>query len=142
MTAKEAASASSLVERIKEAPTTRRDPAVAGALAASGALARLELRPRSRFADAWLAQIVPFLPPTERSLEGWEVALRGEEGVDLRSGEPAIHVSEWEEPRFSEQTVEESLHNPSVYASLAAQLHAGLVAWPPSARWGAGRPAE
>ena len=34
MTAKEAASASSLVERIKETPTTRRDPAVAAALAA------------------------------------------------------------------------------------------------------------
>jgi hypothetical protein len=62
--------------------------------------------------------------------------------VDPRSGEPDVHVSEWDEPRFSAQTPDESLHNPSAYASFAAQVHTGAVEWPRAARFGAGRPAE
>jgi hypothetical protein len=61
---------------------------------------------------------------------------------DARSGEDAIHVSEWDEPRFSAQTPEESLHNPSAYACLAAQIHERRLAWPRDARYGAGRAAD
>jgi hypothetical protein len=61
---------------------------------------------------------------------------------DPRSGEPDIHISEWDEPRFSEQTIEEALHNPSAYASLGAQLYTRSMEWPRSARYGAGRPAD
>jgi hypothetical protein len=59
---------------------------------------------------------------------------------DRRSGEPEIHISEWDEPRFSQQSKEQALHNPSAYASLAAQIATGSLDWPPSARFGAGRP--
>jgi hypothetical protein len=59
---------------------------------------------------------------------------------DRRSGEPEIHVSEWDEPRFSQQSKEQALHNPSAYASLAAQIATGSLDWPASARLGAGRP--
>ena len=62
--------------------------------------------------------------------------------VDARSGEPEIHVAEWDEPRFSSQTTAQAVHNPSSYASFAAQVHAGAVEWPRSARYGAGRPAD
>ncbi|HEU4410130.1 MAG TPA: hypothetical protein VFS43_33050 [Polyangiaceae bacterium] len=61
---------------------------------------------------------------------------------DERSGEDAIHVSEWDEPRFSAQTPEESLHNPSAYACLAAQIAEGRLEWPRDERYGAGRPAD
>ncbi len=61
---------------------------------------------------------------------------------DPRSGEPRIHLSEWDEPAFSAQTLDESLSNPSAYASFAAQVDARALAWPREARWGAGRPAE
>ncbi len=61
---------------------------------------------------------------------------------DERSGEDAIHVSEWDEPRFSAQTPAESLHNPSSYACLAAQIAEGRLAWPREVRYGAGRPAD
>ena len=62
--------------------------------------------------------------------------------IDRRSGEPEIHVSEWMEPAFSAQTAEQSLHNPSSYASFCAQVHEGALAWPHSARYGAGRQAD
>ena len=60
--------------------------------------------------------------------------------IDPRSGEPAIHISEWDEPRFSAQTIEESLHNPSSYASFSAQVFEGRVEWPRDVRYGAGSP--
>ena len=60
--------------------------------------------------------------------------------IDAISGEPAIHVSEWDEPRFSAQSIEESLHNPSAYASFAAQVGVNAVDWPREVRYGAGRP--
>jgi hypothetical protein len=59
---------------------------------------------------------------------------------DRRSGEPAIHISEWDEPRFSGQSKDEAIHNPSAYASLAAQIATASLEWPASARFGAGRP--
>jgi hypothetical protein len=58
--------------------------------------------------------------------------------IDARSGEPEIHVSEWDEPRFSRLRPEQAVHNPSAYASFAAQVHARAIAWPPEARFGAG----
>ncbi len=61
---------------------------------------------------------------------------------DTRSGEPAIHVSEWDEPRFSAIPPLLQVHNPSAYASFAAQVHCQRLEWPPSARYGAGRPSE
>ena len=60
--------------------------------------------------------------------------------IDAASGTPDVHVSEWDEPRFSEQSVEEALHNPSAYASFAAQVHARAIVWPVAVRYGAGRP--
>jgi hypothetical protein len=62
--------------------------------------------------------------------------------IDPRSGEPAIHVSEWDEPRFSSQTTLQSIHNPSSYASFSAQVHEGSVDWPRDARHGAGSPSR
>lgn len=62
--------------------------------------------------------------------------------IDPRSGEPDVHVSEWDEPRFSAQTPDESVHNPSSYASFAAQVHTGAMEWPRAVRFGAGRPAD
>jgi hypothetical protein len=61
---------------------------------------------------------------------------------DERSGEDAIHISEWDEPGFSAQTPEESLHNPSAYACFAAQIDDGRLDWPREARYGAGRAAD
>ena len=61
--------------------------------------------------------------------------------VDARSGEPEVHVSEWDEPRFSRLSPDQSLHNPSSYASFAAQMHERVIEWPPQARFGAGNPA-
>jgi hypothetical protein len=58
--------------------------------------------------------------------------------VDERSGEPEVHVSEWDEPRFSRLSPDQSLHNPSSYASFAAQMHEGLLEWPAHLRFGAG----
>jgi hypothetical protein len=60
--------------------------------------------------------------------------------VDPRSGEPALHVSEWDEPRFSSLKPEQQIHNPSAYASFAAQVYEGRVHWPREARYGAGSP--
>jgi hypothetical protein len=62
--------------------------------------------------------------------------------VDRLSGHPAVHVSEWDEPRFSAQHVLESIHNPSAYASFAAQIHEARIDWPRDVRYGAGRRAD
>jgi hypothetical protein len=62
--------------------------------------------------------------------------------IDPESGTPDVHISEWDEPGFSAQTVDESLHNPSAYASFAAQIHVRAMAWPREARFGAGRRAD
>ncbi len=61
---------------------------------------------------------------------------------DARSGEPEIHVSEWDEPKFSAIPPRLQIHNASAYASYAAQVHHGELEWPTSARFGAGRPAD
>ena len=61
---------------------------------------------------------------------------------DARSGAPEIHVSEWDEPAFSSIPPELQVHNPSAYASYAAQIHHGALAWPREARFGAGRPRD
>jgi hypothetical protein len=61
--------------------------------------------------------------------------------VDPRSGAPEVHVSEWDEPRFSSLTADEQEHNPSAYASFAAQMHVRKESWPREARYGAGNPA-
>jgi hypothetical protein len=56
---------------------------------------------------------------------------------DRRSGEPEIHVSEWDE-RFETRTALQQLHNPSSYASFTAQIFERRIDWPPDARFGAG----
>jgi hypothetical protein len=61
---------------------------------------------------------------------------------DARSGEPEIHISEWDEPKFSAIAPQLQVHNPSAYASFAAQVHHGRLEWPRDARFGAGRPGE
>jgi hypothetical protein len=60
---------------------------------------------------------------------------------DGRSGEPEIHLSEWD-PRFDHMTPEQQLHNASAYASFAAQVHHRALSWTREERYGAGRPAE
>jgi hypothetical protein len=60
---------------------------------------------------------------------------------DRRSGEPAVHVSEWD-PRFDEMGAEQQLHNASAYGSFAGQVHHAQLAWPREARFGAGRAGE
>ncbi|CAN5435191.1 hypothetical protein BH09MYX1_BH09MYX1_15880 [soil metagenome] len=60
---------------------------------------------------------------------------------DRRSGEPEIHVSEWD-PRFDDMTPEQQLHNASAYASFAAEVHHRVLEWGRDVRYGAGRPAE
>lgn len=60
--------------------------------------------------------------------------------IDPQSGAPDVHISEWMEPAFSRQTAAQSLHNPSAYASFAAQIYEGKLDWPPGVRYGAGRP--
>jgi hypothetical protein len=61
---------------------------------------------------------------------------------DARSGEPTIHISEWDEPTFSAIPPELQVHNPSAYASYSAQIHHGALAWPRDVRFGAGRPKD
>jgi hypothetical protein len=61
---------------------------------------------------------------------------------DARSGEPAIHISEWDEPTFSAIPPELQIHNASAYASYAAQIHHGALEWPRDSRFGAGRPRD
>ena len=51
-------------------------------------------------------------------------------------------MSEWDEPRFSAQLPEHALHNPSAYASFAAQVHHGALEWPVTARFGMMRPTD
>lgn len=59
---------------------------------------------------------------------------------DRRSGEPEIHISEWDE-QFETRSPEQQLHNPSAYASFAAQVYEQKLEWPRSVRFGAGNPA-
>ena len=61
---------------------------------------------------------------------------------DEQSSLPAVHVSEWDEPRVSAQRPEEAIHNPSAYASFAAQVHHERIEWPVEARFGLGRAEE
>ena len=61
---------------------------------------------------------------------------------DARSGEPEIHISEWDEPKFSAVPPLLQIHNPSAYASFAAQVHHAQLEWPREARFGAGRRAD
>lgn len=61
---------------------------------------------------------------------------------DEHSGAPDLHISEWDEPRFSSIPPVMQRHNPSAYASFAAQAHARALEWPVGARFGAGRPAD
>lgn len=88
----------------------------------------------------------PYNPVTKRGFgPQCRAAMVLHESIHLiapRSGEPEIHISEWDEPAFSQQSFEESLHNPSSYASFGAQVFQRALAWPPSARFGAGRPAD
>src|SRR5262249_10153251 len=49
---------------------------------------------------------------------------------DPLSGQPDIHISEWDEPRFSSLTPDQAIHNPSAYASFAAQVHHERRSWP------------
>lgn len=58
---------------------------------------------------------------------------------DPRSGEPDIHVSEWD-PRFDTMAPDLLLHNPSAYASFAAQIYTRSMKWPRTVRFGAGNP--
>lgn len=62
--------------------------------------------------------------------------------IEPLGGLPETHISEWDEPRFSSQTIEESIHNPSAYASFAAQVFERAHDWPRDARYGMGRPAD
>ncbi len=61
---------------------------------------------------------------------------------DPRSAEPAVHVSEWDEPRFSAIPPSLQVHNPSAYASFAGQAHHARIEWPRAVRFGAGRPSD
>jgi len=61
---------------------------------------------------------------------------------DEQSGGPDVHISEWDEPTFSAIAPELQIHNPSAYASYAAQIHHGALEWPREARFGAGRPKD
>lgn len=57
---------------------------------------------------------------------------------DDRSGEGPIHISEWDE-RFDSIPPLLQVHNPSAYASFAAQVHHEEMEWPREKRFGAGR---
>lgn len=59
---------------------------------------------------------------------------------DAESGLEENHVSEWDEPRFSEQTPEQSLRNPSAYVCFTTQIHERVIDWPAALRYGAARP--
>lgn len=59
---------------------------------------------------------------------------------DAESGRPENHVSEWDEPRFSAQTLRASLRNPSAYVCFATQVHERAMSWPAALRYGAARP--
>ena len=60
--------------------------------------------------------------------------------VDLSSGREAIHISEFDDPAFSNQNPEQKIHNPSAYASFAGQVSEKAMQWPPNKRFGAGNP--
>jgi hypothetical protein len=59
---------------------------------------------------------------------------------DPESGLLENHISEWDEPRFSAQSLDASLHNPSAYVCFATQVHERALSWPVAMRYGAGRP--
>jgi hypothetical protein len=61
---------------------------------------------------------------------------------DDLSGRPDIHIPEWDEPAFSDVPPELQIHNPSAYASCAAQIHYGALRWLRFDRFGAGRPKD
>jgi hypothetical protein len=61
---------------------------------------------------------------------------------DAQSGGPDVHISEWDEPTFSAIAPRLQIHNPSAYASYAAQIHHGALEWPRESRFGAGRPKD
>jgi hypothetical protein len=86
----------------------------------------------------------PFDPATQRGFGPLcRAAMVVHESVhvfDARSGEAEIHVSEWDEPRFSLLVPELQRHNPSAYASFSAQVHHQELEWPRDARFGAGQP--
>lgn len=56
--------------------------------------------------------------------------------IDARSGEAAIHISEFQ-PEYNRQTAEHALHNPSSYCACAQHIFFGR-----DERFGAGRPRE
>ncbi|MBK8508366.1 MAG: hypothetical protein IPL51_06850 [Candidatus Competibacteraceae bacterium] len=62
--------------------------------------------------------------------------------IDLSSGRNAIHISEFSEPAFSNQSPEQKIHNPSAYASFAGQIFEKAMQWPPEKRFGAGNPSQ
>lgn len=62
--------------------------------------------------------------------------------IDLPSGQKTIHISEFDEPAFSNQNPQQKSHNPSAYASFAGQISEKTVAWPPQKRFGAGNPSQ
>ena len=62
--------------------------------------------------------------------------------IDLPSGQKTIHISEFDEPAFSNQNPQQKIHNPSAYASFAGQISEKTVAWPPQKRFGAGNPSQ
>ncbi|MFO1352236.1 MAG: hypothetical protein U1F68_16755 [Gammaproteobacteria bacterium] len=62
--------------------------------------------------------------------------------IDLQSAQRIIHISEFDEPKFSNQSPQQKLHNPSAYASFAGQVFTNALQWPPSARFGAGNPTK
>lgn len=52
----------------------------------------------------------------------------------------SIHISEFDEPAFSNQSLFQKLHNPSAYASFAGQVFSDTLLWPTRRRFGAGNP--
>ena len=55
--------------------------------------------------------------------------------VDARSGEDAIHISEFDRPAYDQQPADLAIHNPSSYASFAAHIDLGRD---PDPRFGLG----
>ena len=90
-------------------------------------------------------RFAPFDPVTKRGYgPKCRAAMVIHESVhifDGRSGEPEIHLTEWD-PRFNDMTPEQQLHNASAYASFAAQTFHRVLEWSRDVRYGAGRPSE
>ncbi len=62
--------------------------------------------------------------------------------IDGVSGAPDIHISEWDEPAFSNMPASKAVHNPSAYATFASQVFEAQINWPVESRYGAGKPWE